>query len=144
MRRTLLVAGFLLASAPAFAVTARYWSEEQSATRTTPSGVPTSYLNAFPLSDVTGFRVTAKATSGAITKACTLRAWVYSSVLGVWSRAARDGTGLGYTDLSITAEDIGATAINFPDQQVHAPVGWVIYATDDCDALTIAIHGVTK
>jgi len=143
MRRALLAAA-ILSSFPAFAVTTRQWVEAQSATRATPSAAPTTIADAFPLSDVTRVRVIVKATSGTITKGCTLRAWLYVSGIG-WMRAAvTDSTGTRSADKVLYSNHVGETSVVFPGDTVDVPTGWLLYATDGCDALTVYIQGVTQ
>jgi len=106
---------------------------------------PTSESEGFSLGGVTGFRLVACATTGTITKACRLRAYVYSEATGLWVRSAgADADGLGHLDWQILATDIGKRCVTFPDQLPVARRGRVFYGTDGCDPLTLYIEGMAQ
>lgn len=139
MRHALSVVA-LLAAVPALALGTRGWTESQSATR----DAPTLATEGMRLSDVTGFRLTACATTGTIATACTLKAYIRNESTGLWVRSASaDAEGLGHLDWQILEADVGKACVTFPDQQPVARRGSVLYATSGCDALTLYIEAVT-
>ena len=141
MRNVAILAGLVAAPLCAYAIASRQWSESQSATRS----APTLATEGMALSGVTGFRLTACATTGTIATACTLKAWVRNETTGLWTRSASaDSTGLGHLDWQILAADAGKACVTFPDQQPVARRGSILYATSGCDALTLYIEGVTQ
>lgn len=125
----------------ASAIGYREWQESQVASRAAPTVATEGML----LREVTGYRLTACATTGTIATACTLRAYVYSESTGLWVRSASaDYSGLGHLDWQILAADVGKACVVFPDQQPVARRGRVLYATDTCDALTLYVEAVTQ
>lgn len=140
MRRFLLAALLLCVPLTALAIGLRSWDETPSGTRS----APTSVLEGMALSEVTGFRVVVKPTSGTITTACTLRAYVWSETATAWATSAASSSTARYTDWKIDASDIGKAAIVFPDQQPVSRRGRVLYAPDGCQSnLHIYIEAVT-
>lgn len=133
-----------IAAAPILSASAMsrvQWVSSQPATQ----AAPTTASQGLSLGSVSGFRVFACATTGTITKACALRAYVYSEATNLWARSASsDSNGNGHLDWQVLASDIGKACVAFPDQQTAATRGRVFYATDSCDPLTIYIEAVAQ
>jgi len=138
-RRALLVLAATTPVLSASAMSRVQWVSSQPATQS----APTTSSQGLSLGGVSGFRLFACATTGTITKACTLRAYVFSESTNLWARSATmNADGLGHLDWQILAGDVGKACVAFPDQQATATRGRVFYATDGCDALTLYIEAV--
>jgi hypothetical protein len=125
MNRILAVAlvACLVAGSAQAAKTYRTWSASGVAlTGSAPSSAPTATTDALKLNGVIGFRLTVCATSGNTLTGGTLRAYVYSSSLGLWSRNP---------DLDQTIGTPTHRCRHFADQSVVAGNNdWVKYVTD--------------
>lgn len=137
---TLLAAGLAFAGPTTTAIQPSVTVE--SATQ----AAPTTESQGLSLRNVSGYRVSVRATGGTILGACWLRAYVYNEALKEWSRsAAADTDGNGFTDLEIKSVNIGRTTpLAFPDSLPVARVGRVFYATDGCTGgFIVVIEAVT-
>lgn len=142
--RRLAIVALPLVAVPAVALAAptykiKPWVSSQPSTQAAPSGSD----EGLSLGSVSGFRLTACATTATIATACTLKAYIYSEATGLWVRsAASNADGLGHLDWEILAADVGKACVTFPDQLPTARRGRVFYATSGCDALTLYIEAV--
>lgn len=147
MRIPLLVASLLAADYAVAAGTPTTRIKPSITIETATQAAPTTTTQGLDLGNVSGYRVTAKATGGTILAGCWLRAYVYNEALGEWARsAAADSSGDGYMDLEVKAANIGRTTpLVFPDSLPVARLGRVFYATDGCTGgMIVTIEAVIQ